>query len=337
MCASNDTVYFMNRHRNRWEYAVAAIVLMASQLCLFAASHGPRIACDSKVYDFGRRMDHNVLDHSFAIENRGDTTLVIEDVYTSCGCTVASIPQRRIPPGKSSNMDVEIVLSGRRGEFEKEVEIVSNDESTPSLILLVRGEVIPSREIKPRHLFLRKLGRHEAREATSEITFNAETQYIGSVSTESDLLETDLEVLEPGHHYRIHARTIPPLKTSKREASISVRDRQGKRLFTIPVWFQIVRPIHFSPQVLEFDRSGGPDELAQKQVVIRKGSAENFEIEDVHAPDDVDVDVVKLGDYGYRVHLKGIDPGDAIGESLIIETDVDEMNEIVIPCKWRDQ
>lgn len=60
----------------------------------------PEIQISEKYYDFGVvQMDQSVV-HDFYIENCGQSTLVIQKAYTTCGCTTAEFSAKEIPPGK---------------------------------------------------------------------------------------------------------------------------------------------------------------------------------------------------------------------------------------------
>lgn len=81
----------------------------------------------------------NPVTATFKITNKGDKPLVISNVTTSCGCTVADWTKEPIAPGKtgivSSTFDAKAI-----GRFQKSVGIYCNASNKP-IYLAIRGEV----------------------------------------------------------------------------------------------------------------------------------------------------------------------------------------------------
>jgi len=314
--------------------------LLAVPITLFAlcatAAHGPRIFCDEPVFDFGKKMDHESVRHSFEMGNSGDTTLVIDRVASSCGCTVAELSRRKIRPGEKFKVDVTADLSGRKGEFDKEIAVYSNDDSAPYYELHVKGEVIPSRDIDPRHIFFRKIGRMTKAVQSATITFNGETQIVGSAVPSADFLETKLKTIEAGSKYKVEVATVPPLKTAHRSAEVDIKDEKGNRLFTIPVWLRLETPVIVAPVVIDLDkRDAGP---LSRQIIVRGGTVDEFEIKGVVLPGKLmRSKIQRLGDYGYRITIDNIEPRPELeGEEIVIHTDVPRMETIEIVFKYHD-
>lgn len=64
----------------------------------------PAIALSEKSYDFGSIGPQDVVERTFVIFNTGDAPLTISRAYTTCGCTMAEISARTIPPGKVASV-----------------------------------------------------------------------------------------------------------------------------------------------------------------------------------------------------------------------------------------
>lgn len=63
-------------------------------------SKDPSIQVSESFYDFGSVRSDQVLTHTFIIANKGASPLVIQQAFTTCGCTLAEISTDKIPPGK---------------------------------------------------------------------------------------------------------------------------------------------------------------------------------------------------------------------------------------------
>ena len=99
----------------------------------------PKALFDKTTHEFGTILWKNPVTATFKITNKGDKPLVISNVTTSCGCTVADWTKEPIAPGKtgivSSTFDAKAI-----GRFQKSVGIYCN-ASNNLFIWLIRGEV----------------------------------------------------------------------------------------------------------------------------------------------------------------------------------------------------
>jgi hypothetical protein len=62
----------------------------------------PEAALPVGFFDFGRIQPTEVVQRPFLLVNRGQATLLIRRLYTTCGCTVADLSSAEIPPGQAS-------------------------------------------------------------------------------------------------------------------------------------------------------------------------------------------------------------------------------------------
>ncbi|MBN1116127.1 MAG: DUF1573 domain-containing protein [Bacteroidales bacterium] len=76
----------------------------------------------------------------FVFVNEGKSDLVLTNVKSSCGCTVAKWPKEPIPPGKKSSIAVKYDTS-KPGSFNKSIIVYSNGSKYP-VVLKIKGNVI---------------------------------------------------------------------------------------------------------------------------------------------------------------------------------------------------
>ncbi|MDE5677524.1 DUF1573 domain-containing protein [Phocaeicola sp.] len=99
----------------------------------------PKVSVDKTTHEFGTVLWKNPVTATFKITNKGDKPLVISNVTTSCGCTVADWTKEPIAPGAtgtvSSTFDAKAI-----GRFQKSVGIYCNASDKP-IYLAIRGEV----------------------------------------------------------------------------------------------------------------------------------------------------------------------------------------------------
>jgi hypothetical protein len=98
-----------------------------------------QITFDKKVHDFGAVLWKNPVTATFTITNSGDKPLVISNVTTSCGCTVANWTKTPIAPGASGVVS-STFDSKALGRFQKSIGIYCNASERP-IYLAIRGEV----------------------------------------------------------------------------------------------------------------------------------------------------------------------------------------------------
>ena len=98
-----------------------------------------QITFDKKVHEFGTVLWKNPVTATFTITNSGDKPLVISNVTTSCGCTVANWTKTPIAPGASGVVS-STFDSKALGRFQKSIGIYSNASERP-IYLAIRGEV----------------------------------------------------------------------------------------------------------------------------------------------------------------------------------------------------
>lgn len=101
------------------------------------------------VYDYDTIDQKNDGKISFIFYNQGKEPLIINDVATSCGCTVPSWSKKPVLPNQSGTIQLDYNTS-ILGEFRKTVVVYSNVENMPHAILKIKGYVKPQGISKPK-------------------------------------------------------------------------------------------------------------------------------------------------------------------------------------------
>ena len=85
----------------------------------------------------------DVIEHVFEFKNSGNAPLILQDVKTTCGCTVPEYPKNTpISPGETGKIRVSFDSSNKPGMQNKVVTITANTESKVKK-LLIRAQVNP--------------------------------------------------------------------------------------------------------------------------------------------------------------------------------------------------
>ncbi|HTK81989.1 MAG TPA: DUF1573 domain-containing protein [Bacteroidota bacterium] len=130
------------------------ILFFAIVICLgITSSYGQAIRIEEGMaFDLGKIYEGRSVDRKLTIQNVGRDTLVINNVHTSCGCTVAKLSSDRILPGKREKLTVTIDSKDIQGDIKRDVYIASNDTASPKLDLVFRGTIITVVVVTPRYV-----------------------------------------------------------------------------------------------------------------------------------------------------------------------------------------
>ena len=96
---------------------------------------------EKKTADFERIKMGTSKTIELAFTNTGTKTLVLADVYTTCGCTTVDWPRDPFLPGKSGTIKLTYNPT-EEGPFNKTVTIYTNAENNKEVIQ-IEGIVIP--------------------------------------------------------------------------------------------------------------------------------------------------------------------------------------------------
>ncbi len=103
--------------------------MLAVVAALFACGAAAKavIKFDKNSYNFGNFKESQKMQYNFVFTNTGDEPLVIQQAFSSCGCTIANFTKEPIAPGEKGKISVTYNGMGKfPGHFKKPVTIRSN-------------------------------------------------------------------------------------------------------------------------------------------------------------------------------------------------------------------
>lgn len=107
--------------------------------------NGPQLTFAKETHDFGKVAYGANTVYNFEFTNTGKTPLIISNVSSPCGCTVADWSEDPIAPGAPGKITVRYD-SKRQGPINKSVDVRSNSVNDPDRQLVIKGEVLPQKE-----------------------------------------------------------------------------------------------------------------------------------------------------------------------------------------------
>jgi hypothetical protein len=106
-----------------------------------ANAAAPRIAVEPASFDFGKAQQEKTLEKEFRIRNLGAADLVIEDVVTTCSCSVADGYAKVVKPGGSTPLRVRLKTNNTFGRLVRSVLVKSNDPAGRPVEIKVEAQV----------------------------------------------------------------------------------------------------------------------------------------------------------------------------------------------------
>ncbi|MCQ2960252.1 MAG: DUF1573 domain-containing protein [Bacteroidales bacterium] len=93
-------------------------------------------------HDFGKVIFGQPAVHDFVFVNTGVDTLIINEVQSTCGCTIPKWSDEPVAPGNKGVISVSYDTH-RSGEFEKGITVFSNADNS-AMLLVIAGFVTPN-------------------------------------------------------------------------------------------------------------------------------------------------------------------------------------------------
>ena len=120
---------------------------------VFSTSLGaPKIYTNNSVYDFGSVSEGSPVTHTFEIQNTGNADLIIKQIITSCGCTVADTAKKVLKPQEKTNLKVVFRTSGYSGDMYKKIIVSSNSLGTSEKVFIIKGTIVTDVRVIPSRL-----------------------------------------------------------------------------------------------------------------------------------------------------------------------------------------
>ncbi|MGI6718105.1 MAG: DUF1573 domain-containing protein [Bacteroidales bacterium] len=103
-------------------------------------SNSPYMEFDKLVHDYGTIPEKSDGKCIFVLTNTGKEPLILNNIRSTCGCTVPKWEKAPILPGQSTEIEVKYATN-RIGKINKSVTVTSNAENSP-IVLKIVGEVV---------------------------------------------------------------------------------------------------------------------------------------------------------------------------------------------------
>jgi hypothetical protein len=123
---------------------IALLVVFSCNGLLYSQTLSEAISFEERVFNFGTILEKNgKVSHTFVFKNNGKTPVVINDIYSGCGCIGKAHSKEPVLPGAKGKMVVTFDPAYKSGFFSKEIVIYSNNSKSFNRVW-VEGTITPA-------------------------------------------------------------------------------------------------------------------------------------------------------------------------------------------------
>ncbi|WP_026915265.1 DUF1573 domain-containing protein [Christiangramia portivictoriae] len=119
---------------------IAIVVFVLAGFATTQAQNSAKFEFDSETIDYGIIKKGSDGVRVFKFKNVGDEPLIVEDIKSSCGCTIPKKPEKAIMPGETGEIQVKYDTK-KVGHIRKTVTVYSNAEE-PIKSLKIKGQIV---------------------------------------------------------------------------------------------------------------------------------------------------------------------------------------------------
>ena len=237
---------------------------------------------DSRVYDFGRVMEGDIIPHIFGFTNSGTEVLEIINIETTCGCTIAGDYTQTVAPGERGEIPVILDTAGLKGNIDKKVKVTTNREPKP-YELSMKGEVWQPWSVNPAQAMLGIIKDTKAGpSAVLKLTKKSDGMLsITNVEASSKTFSTDLETVTPGREFKITVTAHPPFIPGANSGKIRIEtDDPDKPETVVEAYLFLEAAVESSPSHIKLP----PAPLAKatkKQVFVTCNDNSKIELGEI--------------------------------------------------------
>ena len=105
------------------------------------ANSQPKIVFEQTSYDYGLIFAGDNGEVSFNFKNEGKSPLIINNVVSSCGCTVAKWSKDPVMPNQSGSIKV-TYNTNIIGDIKRSITVTTNDPKLSRIVLILTGKVV---------------------------------------------------------------------------------------------------------------------------------------------------------------------------------------------------
>ena len=188
------------------------------------ASTGARVQFETPTYDFGRTKSGEPIKHTFIFTNTGCETLEINNVRPGCGCTTAGDWTKKVEPGKTGEIPIQVNTANFNGPIMKNVSVDSNDKAQPTSVLYLKGTIWKPVDINPQFAMINVPPDTEGGSTVVRIINNMDEPItLSKPEVNNPSFSATLKTNQPGKEFEMVVSTVPPMRTGYSQAQVTIK------------------------------------------------------------------------------------------------------------------
>ena len=186
---------------------------------------GPAIQFAAPLYDFGKAMSGDIVEHVFEFTNTGNATLEILGVYPSCNCTTPGDWTRQVAPGGTGRVALRFDTTRFEGSVTEATTVANNDRAHFNVALQIKGTVWKPVEVNPRTVILKPVLAAAAGDAnmTRIINHLPEPMTLEEPVSDNAIFTAELKTMVPGREFQLTVHTGPAHHPPMVQGTISIK------------------------------------------------------------------------------------------------------------------
>ena len=123
------------------------VILFLLSFFVFQFAYAENEIINPNEWDFGRVKQGAILKHDFILKNQTDDILEINNIHTSCGCTVSNSDKKSLSPQESTAIKVTFNSEGYSGPVQQFVYVNTDNVDLAIIKFTIKAQVEVSKEI----------------------------------------------------------------------------------------------------------------------------------------------------------------------------------------------
>jgi hypothetical protein len=210
----------------------------------------PHIQFATPVYDFGKARAGEPIKYSYIFTNTGDSVLEVTHVQPSCGCTTAGDWTRKVEPGQTGIVPVQLNSAAiPAGGVFKTITVTSSDPKQPTLQLQLKGTVWKPIEVNPAYASLNIPPDAPSASTVVHIVNNTDEAFeLSAPESNNRGFTATVTTNQPNKDFQVTITTVPPLPTGPVNAEVSIKTSSTNApVIKIPFWVNVQPAIMLMP------------------------------------------------------------------------------------------
>lgn len=225
--AKKRCLWFKEKEMKNKPFPVFILVCITVFLCGCTGNvKSPGMYFAEDKYNYGTIIEGTLVNHTFEFTNNGTKILIVREIRSTCGCTVAGDYDKEVKPGQNGKIPIVLDTSGFDGYLAKSVVVKTNVPGNPDFILTLEGTVQVPVSVNPKLLSLGNIERDRTAPLVGTITIANRLPVpfaITGITVSNSNVETKIEILKDGFVYSLGVTVKPPFKYGQVMETILVK------------------------------------------------------------------------------------------------------------------